>query len=49
MDTGLDFDSSLPESGGDPEDGDVNVEALYIVGEFEVVPLRNPIGQPLLF
>ena len=39
MDTGLDFDSSLPEAGGDPEDGDVNVEALYIVGEFEIVIL----------
>ena len=39
MDTGLDFDSSLPEVGGDPEDDDVNVEALYIVGEFEIVIL----------
>lgn len=39
MDTGLDFDSSedVPESGSDPED--VNVEALYIVGEFEIVIL----------
>ena len=38
-DTGLDFDSSVPESGGEPEDNDVNVEALYIVGEFEIVIL----------
>ena len=38
-DTGLDFDSGsdVPESGSDPED--VNVEALYIVGEFEIVIL----------
>ena len=25
-DTGLDFDSSVPEASGDPEDNDVNVE-----------------------
>ena len=37
MDTGLDFDSSLPRRRS--ENGDVNVEALYIVGEFEIVIL----------
>lgn len=39
MDTGLDFDSGsdVLENESDPED--VNVEALYIVGEFEIVIL----------
>ena len=39
MDTGWDFDSGsdVPENESDPED--VNVEALYIVGEFEIVIL----------
>ena len=44
-DTGLDFDSSVPEAGGDPEDNDVNVEALYIVGEFEIVILSQQRNQ----
>ena len=39
MDTGWGFDSGsdVPENSSDPED--VNVEALYIVGEFEIVIL----------
>ena len=39
-DTGLDFDSGsdVPANESDPED-DVNVEALYIIGEFEIVIL----------
>lgn len=39
FDTGWDFDSSAPEDGAGGGGGDVNVEALYIVGEFEIVIL----------
>ncbi len=38
-DTGWDFDSSAPEDNAGGGGGDVNVEALYIVGEFEIVIL----------